>query len=169
MSRDDVGIVERGNHGAAVLERERGGMLKGVVVRLTVKDDVGAVPARRLGFGARCRRRHDDDRGNVGPAGGHRDALGVVSRARGDDATLPLLRRQVGDPEPGSAQLERARVLEQLGLEVDVADEQTAQRVRVDEPRVLGDAVQDRSRLPNVVKSDHHVVPLDPSNRARRP
>jgi len=68
---------------------------------------------------------------------------------------LALLRRQVGDPEPGSSQLERARVLKELRLEIDVATEHAAQRVRVDEPRVIGDALQHLPRSLHVGNRDH--------------
>ena len=112
LSGDDVGIVERGDHGAALFAGQRGGMLVGVVVRLAVQDDLGSVPAGRLGLGARGGGGHHHQRGNAGPGGGHGDTLGMVARAGGDDSTRPLLGGEVGDLEPRAAQLERARVLE---------------------------------------------------------
>ena len=59
---------------------------------------------------------HGDGRRNIEPPRGHRDGLGVVAGAVGDHASRPRL---LGEPTDGvqrSAGLERADVLQVLGL-----------------------------------------------------
>jgi hypothetical protein len=51
----------------------------------------------------------------------------VVAGARGDDTGGALLRQQTGDPHVRAAQLERARPLEVLALEVDLRTDHLGQ------------------------------------------
>ena len=64
---------------------------------------------------------HDDRAGNLELPRGPGDALGHVPGARGDDAGLQLLGRDLEDGVQRAAELERADRLEVLELEVDLA------------------------------------------------
>ena len=100
-------------------------------VRLRRGDRVLEALARELGRAAvraRCldlrhRRvlRHEDRRRGAGLACRPRDRLAVVACARGDDAGAPLLLAERRDRVVGAADLERARALQVLRLEEDLA------------------------------------------------
>ena len=79
---------------------------------------VRAVVASRLDLGHRRLGRHEDRRLDPRLARGPRDGLAVVACAGGHDAGFALDLAQAFDLVDGSADLERARALERLGLQV---------------------------------------------------
>jgi hypothetical protein len=91
-----------------------------LVVVLAVEDDLAAVALGRLHLRDRRVFGHHDERVHARPRRRQRDALGVVAGARGDDARRPVLLRQRGDPVERATDLERARPLEVLELQVDL-------------------------------------------------
>ena len=84
-----------------------------------VEDDLGPVAARVLDLQAGRILRHDDRRLYAEGAGGISHALGMIAGGIGHDAALALIRRQLGNPVIGAAELERAGLLQRLGLDED--------------------------------------------------
>ena len=119
LACDHVPVVERVNEGVALALRE-------VARELRAGDHVDVLAhdgrAERLG-GRALRRirvaRHHDDHAQAGGAAGVGDRLRVVAARFRDDALRA--RRQLLDRVRRSAQLERARRLEQLALQVELA------------------------------------------------
>ena len=151
----DQGIVERAHERPALaLCRGLRRSLR-VVERLALEHDGRAVAAGRGLLGERCTDRHVDGGGDAEGACRERNALRVVARTRGDDPGFPLGRRQVGEPVGGAADLERARLLQVLGLEQDLGARPVRERGRREHGRVQCDAVEPGPRGEDVVEADH--------------
>src|SRR5207248_5913585 len=88
---------------------------------------------------------------DAGLGRGPRDRLCVVARRPGDDAPLPLLRRERGEAVERAAGLERARVLEQLRLQRD------AEGQRAEGRRALDPAGQGLAGAVDVLASGVHA------------
>jgi hypothetical protein len=79
-----------------------------------------AVAARRVDLGDGGRGRHHDRRAHARARGRPGQRLPMIARRRGDSAARRLGRRQRRDSVVGPANLERAGLLQILGLEVDL-------------------------------------------------
>ena len=103
----------------------------------------GALHSRRIG-------RHDHDREAAQDARGAGDALGMVARGVGDDASRSLIRRECRDRVVGAADLERTDRLQALRLEELVIPWGPEGHQR----RPDRDTMQDRGRGPDVFDGD---------------
>jgi hypothetical protein len=109
-----VGVVEGVDVGAALLAGDLVGALLGLVVVDAMEDDLPAVVLGRVDLRDRSGFGHDDLGVDARPRGGQRDALGVVARARRDDARRSLGIGERVNPVRRPPDLERARALERL-------------------------------------------------------
>ena len=130
LAGDDVVILERMDERRAGLldvgDRSRDRVLEGRSGQLGAR----AVVARRLDLRHRRLGGHEDRRLDPGLARGPRDRLAVVARTRRDDARLALGFAQRADLVDGAADLERARALERLGLQVHGTARHAAEGLR---------------------------------------
>lgn len=104
-----------------------------------------------------ARRGDADRRGDAHVARGEGDALRVVPRGAGDDAARLLLVGERGELVVRPAQLERARLLQAVGLEVEAAVRHEA--LRRDHRRQVDDGGEDASRVPEQFHRDHRRPP----------
>ena len=139
----------------------------GLVVVLSVQDDLGAVPPRPRDLAQRRPGRHGDDRGDAeaGRVKGHGEA--VVARARRHDAAASLGGTELEQGIGGAALLERARHLEVLELDEDARAGHGRQRLRMRAGRDVDDAVEPGARRPDVVEG-HDGAPLRTGARPDR-
>ena len=112
----------------------------GIVKAVTIEHDFGAERLRALDLEDRRRRGHADDGLDAELLRGVGDALRVVAGRRRDDAFRLFFVRELADLVVGAAQLECARVLQVLRLQVDVVAGNLREVVAVDEPRLARDA-----------------------------
>ena len=145
LPSDDVDVVERVDQDRAGLGFELLGPHEALVDRGTDELDVGAVGAGRVLLRDRSAVGHEDGGLDAEQLGRERDTLGVVAGAGGDDALGALLLGELGDPQVGAADLERAGALEVLALDLDLL---TGQRVEPARPFHRGDQGGARDDLP---------------------
>ena len=105
--------------------------------------DVRPVVHGRLDLRHRRVLRHEDRRRDLRLARRPRDRLAVVAGARRDHARGALGVAQRRDLVDGAADLERARALERLGLQLDVAADHARERLR-------GEDRASRARCPSM-------------------
>ena len=115
-----------------------------------VQDDLGAVLAARVHLRLDRGERHDDRHRHARLAAGPRVGLsGVAGRDR-DRAAGPLVRREGGDPGQRGARLERAGLLEVLGLQVEPVVGDADARPLADHPRRRRGREQRRAMDPSL-------------------
>ena len=118
LARDDVGVIERRDHREAAFflvgASTRIGVIEGCAeqFRLCAQGTHGVELGVRRGFG------HHDQGPDAQLLGREGHALGMVPRARGDDAPLKLRGVEFLQRIQGAAHLERTRSLEILRLEI---------------------------------------------------
>ena len=121
MAGDDGRIVERVDEGEALGIPDPLHLGEGLADVRAVQDDPRAIAQAGLHLRAdRAGRHHDRDRHARRAAGPGVGLAGVAGRQR-DDAAAGRLGRQGRDPVGHPARLERAGLLEVLGLEVEPA------------------------------------------------
>ena len=147
LARDHLLVlVGMDEGGAGRLDvRQRGGqrLLEARAAELRL----GAVVLRRLDLRHRGVLRHEDRRLDPGIARRPRDCLAVVARARRNDARALLALREGRDLADRPANLERARALEVLGLQADVAAGQLRECLRAVDRGDARDPVEPPARL----------------------
>src|SRR5690606_33096324 len=155
LARDDVRIVERMDEREAALAPQCLALLE----RLedgAVEDDVGAVRAARLDLRARGVRRHHDRAGDALAARAVRERLRVVARGDGDEAAGTLLGGEAAQPVEDAADLERAGLLETLGLDGHAHARALGERTRAEQRRAVHAAGDGRAGLFDVLERDQH-------------
>ena len=167
LAGDDTRVVEGMDEDQPALGLDLHGAGIGLVVVLSVQDDLGAVPPRPRDLAQRCPGRHGDDRGDAeaGRVKGHGEAM--VARARRHDAAASLVGTELEQGIRGAALLERARYLEVLELEEDTRAGHRRQRLRERAGRDVDDAVEPGARRPDVVEG-HGRAPLRRGGRPDR-
>ena len=130
LARDHHRVLERMHERRAGLldvgDRRRDRVLERRADQLGAR----AVVARRLDLRHRRLRGHEDRRLDPGLARRPGDGLAVISGAGSDDARLALGLAQRADLVDGAADLEGARALERLGLQVHGAARHPAEGLR---------------------------------------
>ena len=150
LAGDDPRVVE----GRDVLERASVADLRrhalALVARVGAAHDLGAVGGGARDLDGRGVLGHHDRGRDAEQRSGGGDALGVVAARVGDDAALDRLERGRGERVEGAAELERARALQALGLDVDLAVERQPEQRRSHgdalEPLGSGLDVRERDR-----------------------
>ena len=152
LAGDDTGVVEGMDEDEPALGLELHCAGIGLVVVLSVQDDLGAVPPRPRDLAQRRPGRHGDDRGDAeaGRVKGHGEA--VVARARRHDAAASLGGTELEQGIGGAALLEGARHLEVLELDEDARPGHGRQRLRMRARRDVDAAVESGARRPDVVE-----------------
>ncbi len=118
LSGDHVQVLVGMDEGRSGLLDVREGGGHGFLERLACQLGAGPVVAGRVDLGHRRLGGHEDRGLDPRLAGGPGDGLSVVPRACGHDPGLALRCAQAFDLVDGAADLERARSLEVLGLQV---------------------------------------------------
>ena len=121
LTGDDVLIVEGVDKGVAVLLLQLQSLVVGVVVDTGYQADLGTVALGGLYLGNGGGIGQADQGGNAALAGGQRHALGVVAGGAGDDTLGLFLIGKHSDFIAGAPKLERAGLLQALGLQVEGA------------------------------------------------
>ena len=140
LAGHDAVIVEGMDEGEALLVPQAHGLSVGIVVHAGDEDHVRAIAAGGLDLG-KGRALRDAYRGlDAHIAGGEGHALGVVAGGAGDDAALLLLVGKGGDLVVRAPELERAGLLQAVGLQVKVTAGDDA--FRLDHRRPIDDGLQ---------------------------
>jgi len=167
LSGDHVGVVEGVDERQSSLLGEFQRVLVGPLVDLPLDDDVGAVPPRRVDLRGGRHLRDDHCRVDPEEPSGERDALRVVTRARGHDAAFADLGGEPRHRVVRAADLERPRPLGVLQFETD------RDRVRPlgdgrrsVERGAMDDALQPVPRRLDVGDGDHLVGGRDAAARS---
>ena len=114
-------VVEGMDEGELLLLAQPRGLRVGVVVHPGHQHHIGTVAAGGLDLAQGRPLRNADGGGNAHAAGGKGHALCVVSGGAGDDAPLFLLVGEGGDLVVSPPQLEGARLLQAVRLQIKVA------------------------------------------------
>ena len=130
LAGDHVEVLERMHERRAGLLHVGDCRRDRVLERRSGQLGARAVVARRLDLRHRRLRGHEDRGLDPGLARGPRDRLAVVAGTGRDDARLALGLAQRSDLVDGAANLERARALERLGLQVHGAARHAAEGLR---------------------------------------
>ncbi len=141
---DDGRIIVRMHEGQATLGLQLAGALVGGIVVASLQDDLRAQLARGLHLRDRRVLGHADQRVHALIACRQGHALCVVAGRGADDAGLALVLVERVDLVVGAANLERARALQVLELEMHLGSRLLAQRFRVHGGRCLDDASLER-------------------------
>ena len=91
LAGDDVDIIKRMHVGQVVLALQLTGMVCGIVVGITMQDDVRAQVAHGTDLDRRCIASHDDMRTYTQRPCGERHTLRMIAGGRGDDTTRARL------------------------------------------------------------------------------
>jgi hypothetical protein len=117
---DDQRIIERMHEDHPSLAREFMAPHLRIGVAVAEQHDLGPEIAYRIHLDLRSRLRHHDHRANLQMPCGKRDPLGVIPRARRDDAALALFRTQMRDPVVSAAQFVAEDWLQVLAFQQDL-------------------------------------------------
>ena len=145
LAGDDIGVIEGVGKGVALFPGQALGFAGGIVIDARYQNDIGAVAARGLHLQDRRALRHADHRTDAELGRRERHALGVVAGRAGDDPVTGLLRREIADLVVGTADFERAGLLQVLGLDEEVF----AEAGRGDHGCLLGDVLQRLAGIPD--------------------
>jgi hypothetical protein len=141
LTRDHQGIVEGMNEDPTGLRRELVAAHLRVGVAVAGELDVGLHGPYGVDLDPRRRLRHHDERRDAQLPGGVGDALGVVARARGDDATPGFRSAQLRHLVVGAAELEAEHRLQILALQQNLVLETARQTRRPVERTLVGHVV----------------------------
>ena len=153
LARDDVGVVERVHEGHARLLGAARGRRDAVVDRPLLLHDDRAEGRGALDLGDRGLARHVDLAGDAADTGRERERLRVVARAARDDA-VRRVRPERGELAQRAADLERARPLQRLRLDQDVAARALAERLGRQDRRVARDVAHRLTGGGDVLRRD---------------
>ena len=129
------------------------GRVERLLERRTGQLDLGAVRPRRLDLRHRRVLRHEDPRPRPHLACRPRDRLAVIAGARGDDSGGALLGAERRDAVVRAADLERARPLQVLRLQVQLAADEARDRLGAVDRRDARDPVEPGARRLDLRKS----------------
>ena len=153
LARDDERLLERMNERRTVLRDVLARRVEARLDRVAGEHDLGAVVPCCLDLRHRRVLRHEHARARADLARRPRDRLSVVACARGDDSGSAFLLAQQRDAVVRAADLERARALQVLGLEMDLAADEPRQRLGTVDRRDARDAFEARARRFDLGKS----------------
>ena len=168
LSRSDERVVEGMDERPACLLLELSQPVEHGLRSRRFEVDLGAVAPSGGDLGRTRRRPHHEQRVETFEPGAVRQRLRMVACGDADHASRALLRRQRAQLVQDAARLERARALEELGLEEHAGPE----RRRAEDGRAVKRVADRLARRADVVDADHvslYSGPEPPSGGVSRP
>ena len=113
----DVKIIKGGHDHCTAILSDLSGYGLAALGEAVIEHHLCAIANRGLSFDRGCIRRHDDESGHAQFTRGIGNALGMVARREGNNASLALIHIKTAEAIIGPAKLERAGSLQNLGLD----------------------------------------------------